>query len=78
MGLREVNRARKSAVFYFHPWEIDAAQPRITNCSRLSRFRHYVNLSATTARICRLLRDFAWDRMDRVFPDSLSPDAGVQ
>jgi polysaccharide deacetylase family protein (PEP-CTERM system associated) len=76
MGLREVNRTRRPAVFYFHPWEIDEAQPRITNCSRLSRFRHYVNLSATAGRIRRLLRDFAWDRMDRVFPDSLTLATG--
>ena len=31
-----------------------------------------------TARLDRLLRDFAWDRMDRVFADetSTSPDVG--
>jgi hypothetical protein len=33
----------------------------------MSKFRHYVNLSRTKARIERLLLDFAWDRMDRVF-----------
>ena len=56
------------ALFYTHPWEIDPAQPRIATPSRLSRFRHYNNLDRTEARLERLLRDFAWDRMDRVFP----------
>jgi hypothetical protein len=54
-------------VFYTHPWEIDAGQPRVAEASWLARFRHTVNLAATRGRIERLLRDFAWDRMDRVF-----------
>jgi len=32
-----------------------------------SRFRHYVNLHRTEARLERLLADFRWDRVDRVF-----------
>jgi hypothetical protein len=31
-----------------------------------SRFRHYVNLRHTTGRLHLLLRDFRWDRIDRV------------
>jgi hypothetical protein len=38
----------------------------------MSRFRHYVNLSRTAPRLERLLRDFAWDRMDRVYADALA------
>jgi len=66
--LRRFNRAdAASGVFYFHPWEIDPGQPRVAGASRRSRFRHGVNLSAMQGRLDRLLRDFAWDRMDRVF-----------
>jgi hypothetical protein len=54
-------------VFYFHPWEIDPDQPRVSGLSRRSRFRHYTNLARMEARLDQLLRDFAWDRMDRVF-----------
>jgi polysaccharide deacetylase family protein (PEP-CTERM system associated) len=54
-------------VFYTHPWEVDPAQPRLDVRNRLSRFRHYVNLSRTSGRLERLLKDFAWDRMDQVF-----------
>jgi polysaccharide deacetylase family protein (PEP-CTERM system associated) len=67
-GLRRFNREdAASGVFYTHPWEIDADQPRVSAAPLLSKFRHYVNLSRTKARINRLLRDFAWDRMDHVF-----------
>jgi hypothetical protein len=36
-----------------------------------------VNLSAISGRIDRLLRDFAWDRVDRVFADMLSPGSAT-
>jgi polysaccharide deacetylase family protein (PEP-CTERM system associated) len=67
-GLRRFNQKDgASGVFYTHPWEIDPGQPRVSAAPMMSKFRHYVNLSRTKARINRLLRDFAWDRMDRVF-----------
>ena len=66
--LDHVNRVdRQSAVFYFHPWEIDAEQPRIRGINAKTRFRHYVNLHRTEARIRRLLGDFKWARMDELF-----------
>lgn len=55
------------AIFYLHPWEIDPDQPRQHQAPALSRFRHYLNLGRTEARLRRLLRDFAWTRMDRLF-----------
>ena len=74
VGLRQVNRReQRSGIFYFHPWEIDPGQPRVAGASRLSRFRHYVNLAKTADRLDRLLRDFAWDRMDKVFANLLNP-----
>lgn len=66
--LRRVNRLDgRSCVFYFHPWEIDPEQPRQPGITFRTRFRHYVNLSRMRARIEQLLRDFQWDRMDRIF-----------
>ena len=67
-GVRHLNRGeRKPAVFYFHPWEVDPAQPRMAGASALARFRHDVNLGAMSGRLDQLLHDFQWDRMDRVF-----------
>jgi polysaccharide deacetylase family protein (PEP-CTERM system associated) len=66
--IRRVNRVdRQPAVFYFHPWEIDPHQPRVTGAGVRARFRHYVNLHRTEARLQRLLSDLHWDRVDRVF-----------
>lgn len=67
-GIRRVNRKDgEPAVFYLHPWEVDPQQPRFNNAPLKSRFRHYLNLSKTLPRFRRLLRDFTWDRIDRVF-----------
>ncbi len=66
--IAQVNRVdQQSAVFYFHPWEIDVDQPRVAGIDAKTRFRHYVNIPRTEARIVRLLRDFAWGRMDEIF-----------
>lgn len=66
--LRRVNvEDRASGIFYFHPWEIDVDQPRIVQASAKARFRHYLNIARMEQRLRQLLRDFVWDRMDRIF-----------
>jgi polysaccharide deacetylase family protein (PEP-CTERM system associated) len=68
--IRHINsQDQRPAVFYFHPWELDAEQPRIGGTSLKTRVRHYVNLHRTLPRLQRLLRDFAWGRIDRTFPE---------
>ena len=67
-ALRRVNSIdRRPAIFYMHPWEIDPGQPRVAGTDMKTRFRHYVNLSRTEARLGRLLHDFKWGRVDEVF-----------
>lgn len=71
--ISQVNRVdRQSAIFYFHPWELDAQQPRVSGIGVKTRFRHYVNLGRTELRLKRLVLDFAWDRVDRVFLEGRS------
>jgi polysaccharide deacetylase family protein (PEP-CTERM system associated) len=66
--MQQVNqRDGQSAIFYFHPWEIDPGQPRPPGLNLKTRFRHYVNMEKMEGRIRALTRDFAWDRMDRIF-----------
>ena len=66
--LRRVNeRDAQSAIFYFHPWELDPGQPRQSGISAKTRLRHYINLHRTQARIHALAADFQWDRMDRIY-----------
>ena len=67
-AIARVNRQeQRPAIFYFHPWEIDPEQPRVGGVGLKTRFRHYLNLHRTKARLTRLLTDFEWDRVDRVF-----------
>jgi len=66
--LRRVNvQDLAPCMFYFHPWELDAGQPRQPGLSAKTRFRHYVNLHRMPGRLRQLLNDFEWDRVDRVF-----------
>ena len=67
-SIRHINTVDgKPAMFYFHPWELDPDQPRVQGPGAKSRFRHYLNLKRTEPRLRRLLADFCWDRVDRVF-----------
>jgi polysaccharide deacetylase family protein (PEP-CTERM system associated) len=76
-SINHVNRKEgRGLVFYFHPWEIDPQQPRPERVRFKSRFRHYTNLDRMESRLSRLLRDFRWDRMDRVF--TTDPAKGPQ
>jgi polysaccharide deacetylase family protein (PEP-CTERM system associated) len=66
-ALRRVNRIdRQPAIFYFHPWEIDAAQPRVPGIDAKTRFRHYTNLDRMESRLRKLLFDFEWGRVDEI------------
>lgn len=64
----------RPAIFYTHPWEIDPGQPRVPGAGRRARLRHYIGLAATERRLRRLLDDFAWDRIDRVFAAELADE----
>jgi polysaccharide deacetylase family protein (PEP-CTERM system associated) len=59
-AFRRVNGAEgRPVVFYIHPWELDADQPRLP-VGRLTAIRHYRNLSETEPRMRRLLSEFAF------------------
>ncbi|MET0248170.1 MAG: XrtA system polysaccharide deacetylase [Sphingobium sp.] len=62
----QVNNGGQSAIIYFHPWEIDPDQPRVENAPIRSKLRHYTNLSKMEGKLQRLIRDFAWTRVDIV------------
>lgn len=69
-ALKQVNqKENQPGMFYFHPWEIDADQPRQTGINLKTRFRHYLNLGRMEKRLNALLQDFNWGRMDQIFLD---------
>lgn len=61
------NTEQQAGIFYFHPWEIDADQPRQENLAFKAKFRHYLNLQRMQGRIKSLLTDFEWDTMQAIF-----------
>jgi polysaccharide deacetylase family protein (PEP-CTERM system associated) len=62
-GLSQMARSASPAVgmLYFHPWEFDADQPRLP-LGRLSRWRTYVGVGKSTARLERLLAAYPFRR----------------
>ena len=64
-ALSSLNAHKIPFIFYLHPWEVDPNQPRIST-NLLSRFRHYNNLSKCAGRLNRLVKDFKFDRVDKV------------
>ncbi len=74
--IAQVNKhEQQSAIFYFHPWEVDAGQPIQAQAPLKSRMRHYVNLNKMLGKISHVLDDFVWDRVDNVF---LTPESASQ
>ena len=65
-AIGQANAGARPAVFYFHPWEIDPAQPRVGAAPLRSRLRHYARLGAMEGRLERLLGAFRWTRTDAV------------
>ena len=65
-AVRAANDEAHPGIFYFHPWEIDPGQPRVTNAPLKSRLRHYARLGAMAGKLRRLIGNHQWGRMDRV------------
>lgn len=65
-AIRQVNGEGRPAIIYFHPWEIDEAQPRVAEAPWRSKFRHYSRLSAMARKLRKLAADFHWTRVDEL------------
>jgi polysaccharide deacetylase family protein (PEP-CTERM system associated) len=73
-AIREINDNEKQpAMIYFHPWELDPEQPRITASIR-SRMRHYINLRGTQRKIELLLTDFRFSTVSAVCKELVVAD----
>jgi polysaccharide deacetylase family protein (PEP-CTERM system associated) len=55
MGLQILKMRNEPALFYIHPWEIDADQPRIKTKSQFLNMRHYWGLNSTYQKLDKLL-----------------------
>jgi hypothetical protein len=66
-GIRRINqRERRPACIYFHPWEIDAGQPRLAS-GLVSRLRTYTGIRGMEKKLERLLTDFRFSTMSSVY-----------
>ena len=74
MAIQHINdKENQPAVVYLHPWELDPAQPRI-EAGWKSRFRHYTNQGRMERKIRRLLSDFSFAPIRKVYADYLNCD----
>lgn len=60
LGIRSINKEGYPAIVYLHPWELDPHCPRVNHADGRTRFRQYINLAKTEARLHRLLSEFRW------------------
>jgi polysaccharide deacetylase family protein (PEP-CTERM system associated) len=56
-GVAFCEKQNRPAMLYLHPWELDPDQPELP-LSRLSRFRHRVNLAKTEGKLRLMLSQF--------------------
>lgn len=70
-AIRHLNSLGHPAVIYLHPWEFDPDQPRVREAPWISRFRHYVNIDKTEARLRTLLAEFQFGPMTQAFASCL-------
>jgi len=70
LAIRRVNRARP-AIIYIHPWETYPGTPRIKGLPLLSRFEAYHGINTALRKFEALLREFRFDRIDRVIERTL-------
>lgn len=67
-AVRGLERRDRPASIYLHPWEFDPDQPRCP-APAFKRFRHYINLDRTLARLDRLLAGFQFTSLRQVLEE---------
>lgn len=68
-ALARVERLGRPVALYFHPWEFDPGQPRV-DAPWSKRFRHYVGLGKSVARLERLVRRWSFGTMSEALRGS--------
>jgi peptidoglycan-N-acetylglucosamine deacetylase len=66
-GIRRMNRDGQPACIYFHPWELDATQPRLAR-GWVAQMRTYGGVRTMPKKVGRLLTDFEFTTLTAVYP----------
>jgi polysaccharide deacetylase family protein (PEP-CTERM system associated) len=61
-GIKTILKNEDAYLFYIHPWEIDAEQPRLAQIPLLNKFRHYFNLEKTCSKLIDFIDSFSYCR----------------
>jgi len=64
--VRKLEAENRSLIFYLHPWEIDADQPRMSGLSWKHKTMHYLNLDKTYHKLDRLLTRFKFGPLNSI------------
>ncbi len=67
--VRSLLREGHGLVFYVHPWEYDAAHPRIKMPRFVPQLTHYHNLPSMIGKTRALLRDFRFVTLEQSYGD---------
>lgn len=59
LGMKFVLKEDQAFIFYAHPWEFDPSQPIVEQASTGFKFRHYINLHKTEAKLKALIKSFS-------------------
>jgi hypothetical protein len=71
-GIRRINgEEQEPACIYFHPWEVDADQPRLAR-GFIPRLRTYTGLGSMRGKLDRLLGDFAFSSVRNVYQEKIA------
>lgn len=55
---RSLVESEGAYLFYMHPWELDAEQPRVRGLSLSTKLRHYTSLRRTLPKLLKLIAAF--------------------
>ena len=69
-GIEQLNRRSQLATIYLHPRELDPDHPRL-KMSQKRAFMSYVNLAQTESKLIKILDNFRWNRIDRIWEKDL-------
>lgn len=76
--VNRLHRQGRPLVFYLHPWELDTEMPRLPGLSSLAGFRHYSNLGTVEMKLERLLAEFEFGPLGRVYEGLIKTSEGSQ
>lgn len=71
----QIEKQNQPVMVYFHPWEVDPAQPRIAGAQLKSKLRHYTNLEKMEARIRILLESYKFQPVAAKLSEHTGPTA---